>query len=464
MQRHTIHSKSLAGWVALVAAIVALLLLFVIQSGAAPPELPAFAETTSQGGFAAADSAPDLTPIERVAVVIGPENGAVEDAQGDAPSPPRRVPNAATLELRILSGNSDSWFAAVLADQPAFVDDSGPTWSATLETGGPRSFNVDESGKGIVAFTGNAVGIYTFTNVRPGIEFQVAALDEFDLPIARQTVGPLFRGERRVVGLVVGSTPIEVRGRVLSQTGEPIAGAVVSLSELGHAKVQGRLTDGEGRFVLPCVGANKLVLTVAAPGFAPLFDTRFEVNADPTELVLERGRSVRIEVATPNFKPVSGVSIIGRPPGVVLPYAAYGRTDENGRCTLDNVPTAELPLEVRVAGRTFRSTLRAGASVHRIVIPAWQSIRVRVIGSRRGDGPPTERVELRPVPPSDGDSQSTWIAPSADRVNFERVFPGRYEVVLERYEDAKMTKLLWTRASSVVEVTEAAPGEAVLFR
>lgn len=87
-----------------------------------------------------------------------------------------------------------------------------------------------------------------------------------------------------------------------------------------------------------------------------------------------------------------------------------------------------------------------------------------MIGSRRGDGPPTERVELRPVSPTDGDSQSTWIAPSADRVNFERVFPGRYEAVLERYEDAKMTKLLCTSASSVVEVTEAVPGEAVLFR
>jgi len=135
------------------------------------------------------------------------------------------------------------------------------------------------------------------------------------------------------------------------------------------------------------------------------------------------------------------------------------RADEAGVCMLESVPSTDISLEVRVDGRTFRSTLPAGEPEHTLVVPAWRSCVIRVADPRATHPEAKHRISLRPVTPGEGEAQTRTLGSRANEVAFQRVFHGTYEAKLERVEKGSV---VWTSDPVEVRVDDSGPNPVIL--
>ncbi|MEM8710892.1 MAG: carboxypeptidase-like regulatory domain-containing protein, partial [Planctomycetota bacterium] len=363
-----------------------------------------------------------------------------------------------TIEIRIRSSEG-GWYASLMADEPPFASSGGPSWSTgQLETGYQMNSSSGQ-GAGHTFGLSNADGIYRFSNVLPGVPLRVAAVDGFFFAGDEVDVPPLLPGEDRVVEVVVTRELRRFRGRVLSSSGEPIENASLQLSLPGEKRVKGDHTGPDGRFRTQPIAAEELILAVRADGFATVVDTRFEIPNGPIEIVLERGRSVRVLVRDPDLRVVPEAAIVGREHGAGICYTDRGRTGDDGVCELDAVPTIDLPLEVTVNGRTFRSMMPANEVEHIVEVPKLQSCSIRVAGPRTARSGARERVALRPVAPEESEVLRQDLRPDANEAVFDRIFSGTYEATLERVEGRSV---IWTSQSVLVQVKEDGPNELTL--
>lgn len=376
-----------------------------------------------------------------------------------APSPARSAPPA-TLEIRLRTQEM-GWFASLMADEPPFQGDDGPSWSAgDLETGYQMNSSAGQ-GAGRTFALNNRDGVYRFLNVRPGVPLRVAAVDGFFFVGEEVDVSPLLPGEDRVVDVVVTRPLRRFQGRVLSPDGEPIEDASLQLSVPGETRVTGDHTGPDGAFRMQPIAVDQLILAVRAEGFATTIDTRFAIPDGPIDIVLERGRPVRVLVRDAEMQRVEGARVVGREAGAGVCYTARGRTDRDGVCTLAAVPSDELPLEISVHGRTFRSTLPADEPEHIVEVPTRRSCFIRVNGPRAARLQGAERIALRPVAPIEGAGLTQALKLGANEAVFERIFPGTYEATLERIEDGVLVR---ESDPVMVEVTASGPNEAILER
>ncbi len=364
----------------------------------------------------------------------------------------------ATIEIRIRS-HEGGWHAALIADEPPFASSDGPSWSTGRLEGGFQMNSSSGQGAGQTFGLSNPDGIFHFANVRPGVPLRVAAVDGFFFEGDKVDVSPLLPGEDRIVEIVVTRELRRFRGRVLSSSGEPIAGASLQICLPGENRVKGDTTGPDGRFRMQPIAVNELILAVRAKGFATAVDTRFEIPNGPIDIVLEPGRSVRVLVRDPDLREVPRAAIVGREDGAGICYTDRGRTGDDGVCKLNAVPTIDLPLEVTVNGRTFYSTLPANEVEYIVEVPRLQSCSVRVPGPRTASSRARERVTLRPVAPEEGDALRQGLRPDTNVAVFDRVFSGTYEATLERVEERSV---IWTSQPVLVQVEEAGPNEFLL--
>ncbi len=135
---------------------------------------------------------------------------------------------------------------------------------------------------------------------------------------------------------------VQVAGRVIDASGEPIAGALIMLVDPRSAfggttpKVEG-VSAGDGTFALVVTPSQNLLLVVRALGYAVHMDSNLALPALNLTITLEAGVSVRLQTvdADQPAMPAPGVSVAVMYRGGF----AAGTTDERGEVLLQNLPT-----------------------------------------------------------------------------------------------------------------------------
>lgn len=185
----------------------------------------------------------------------------------------------------------------------------------------------------------------------------------------------------------VGAQGVQVRGRVLSESRRPLAGATVTLSAIGYAV----RTDSLGEFRLSGTPGGTLSLSIIAGGY----------RADTATLVLPRSGVLTREfvlassnapppVANPSDRVLSGR--VTNTEGVPLAYANIrmngGRTfvsDDSGRFTIPVTVSGGLTLLVR----------RIGFGVAEVKLPGMPDTAVTVALTAVATALPLTQVTAR---------------------------------------------------------------------
>jgi hypothetical protein len=148
-----------------------------------------------------------------------------------------------------------------------------------------------------------------------------------------------------------------IRGRVVDEQGEGIAGARVIAwheemsKDKPHPKAED-LSDDEGNFVLEGLDDGLHTLEAAADGRAPTI--RKKVASGEAKLVVSLGPGAILEgrVLDPDGKPVPSFHVVVEKKGGVIsqPYASRAVIDGDGRFVLTECPSGEVRVLANAAG------------------------------------------------------------------------------------------------------------------
>jgi hypothetical protein len=332
-----------------------------------------------------------------------------------------------------LAGGADragSTGVAVRADEPPFPGaDGGASWIPAVVPGG-ASWTV---GDGEAAFFGRADDRYVF-RVRPGVALRVAAAAKHGGRFGERDLAPLAPGEERVVRIDADVERRTLAGRVVDPDGAPVRDASVRVGAAGGSSLGGGGVDEDGGFRFEVLATERVRVRVLASGFAPLEIAELAVTDAPVELVLDRGRDVLVRVADAGGRAVLGADVSGGASGLSFRPPSHGESPAalpDGVYRLAHAPREAFDAVVRIAGRTFPETVPAGAQEVRVEVPAWTrctvALRGRVDLLAHGGAQLVLRSEDPPC------WNAVPIADAAEDVAVERVFPGRYELFVQRH-------------------------------
>ena len=146
-----------------------------------------------------------------------------------------------------------------------------------------------------------------------------------------------------------------VRGTVVDENGQPIAGARVGLIANGIAATG--VTTNDGQFALrddwvrtAAQSSQKLSVAVIKDGFGGIEHPRMARPDDPRapmdfgRIVLRPGKSLRVRVLDDRGKPAAGAWVEPGPDRAVRSQVAT--TDERGECVIRNLPPGNINLRV----------------------------------------------------------------------------------------------------------------------
>ncbi len=227
---------------------------------------------------------------------------------------------------------------------------------------------------------------------------------------------------RKLDHVFVMKKGIVIRGRVTSDSGEPLQGAKVAIGNGFREDRTVADTDEEGRYRLNSVSAGSKLVTVVVEGWSP--DLRSVVakqEMQPVDFQLEPGHSIRVRVTDPEGEPLAKVWIM---PGSWRDYSSLnglmprGKTDEKGVWQSDSAPADEIEYALFKHGRmaTRDQRLVAREEEHVIIMPNPLVVQGQVVDSKTGQ--PIERFNvLQGIRWNSRDSSIHW-----KRYNIE---PGR---------------------------------------
>jgi len=195
--------------------------------------------------------------------------------------------------------------------------------------------------------------------------------------------------------VVTLSEAFAVKGRVLEENGEPVAGAEVKLSwqeilpdvpgdlPVGLALSRDDITDNEGRFALSGVPAGESAVSISASGFRPLQGRKLALpQAEPGQemtFVLERGAVLEGRVTTSDGRPVAGARIDGGP-------ARIAASDDEGLYTLAGLDLGDAEIELshpHFPRQRKRQAIVAGLNRLDFQLQAGQEVRGQVLDEQR---------------------------------------------------------------------------------
>ncbi len=246
----------------------------------------------------------------------------------------------------------------VLGDPPIFMDDGRA--SKLLQAGGSTSRDMQD--QGTASYGTSAVNSrWSVAGLKPGIALR-AELTAGNGPVLSQVdVAPLARGEHRSIELVMNRRPKSLRVHVLDPERRPLPAAQVRLSDALRRSTTAWRADPSGTCVLESLYADRLTLTIVADDFPP--KTLYGVSIPPDEIsvVLERPRSLEIELVTPDGSLVEGDSPLSGNPQVRAGARAEsmqaGKPTAKGRWTVSGLPAGEVLIEVATVYRPVQSQL-----------------------------------------------------------------------------------------------------------
>lgn len=227
------------------------------------------------------------------------------------------------------------------------------------ETGGP--------GSGTPTTRTDASGNYRFTRVAPGryrIRFRHPYYRSYQTEVAIHA-----EGEKKEVHAVLEPGQ-RISGRVLDESGVPVAGALVTASngEYGAAT-----TDSEGRFLIGGLADQPIYCLASAPGYGTVLRRDVAPGTDDLEILLPRAIKIagHLEVSPlPRQFTLRLLHLDEETRGYYSKRTLiYG---EDGEFALENLPPGTYKLEVEAAGYRVLDvpelTLRAGEKLEGIRI------------------------------------------------------------------------------------------------
>ena len=258
-------------------------------------------------------------------------------------------------------------------------------------------------------------------------------------------------------------TPVELRGGVRAESGEPVVGAHIyavvgpveaeSPEHWGNAPLA--TTDENGRYSLRALPPGPVTVSVGAPGFADAPNNELILlagGAQTRDFTLQRERAVELRVTGPDGAPVADFEVA--PPGVAdgdAPRFSYRsfhtfwrapqRGDERGLVRIAGV-AADARLDVRVRANGFREAfvpLRGVDLTLRLEPVTW--IEVNAV---RAPGEPTPVLSVVRVHDDDTDedlhcgncSDARWRKFTASSPETEVVSPTCWRIAWDRPESS----------------------------
>lgn len=180
---------------------------------------------------------------------------------------------------------------------------------------------------------------------------------------------------------------IPVHGRLVTNTGAPVAGARVMTAFSGNLRDEWDTTHPDGTFRLTGFAAGPLAIYVetkqgAAPRGGFVIDLP-ERGAVARDFVLEVGGTVRGTVVDADDNPVSGHEVVAfeAPRAKLITRPPQALTDEHGRFELSNLSTGEYHVKV-VTRWTVKLADTGGnprAPRRRIMVRSGETTNIKLI-------------------------------------------------------------------------------------
>jgi protocatechuate 3,4-dioxygenase beta subunit len=225
-------------------------------------------------------------------------------------------------------------------------------------------------------------------------------------------------GPESLVDIVLKSGTI--LGRVVDASGEPVAGAIVSVRPEGAEPSSGvpggrAATRSDGTFSVETVEPGRYRVSAQAAGYrtgeiGPV-EVRDGEETSAVEIRLEAGRELRGRVVDPRGGAVAGASVIAAPAGSLQRTAFPVTTDVNGAFIL--TAPSDGGLDVVAIARGYAPARASGVvpddSAEIVLrVSAGGRIRVRVIDGA-GAAVAGARVTVAASPPYPGSDLSMWM-------------------------------------------------------
>jgi hypothetical protein len=193
---------------------------------------------------------------------------------------------------------------------------------------------------------------------------------------------------------------------------------------LGKTNARAR-TDREGAFVVSSLLLGddpRATIEASWPGRVTLRleDVPVTTDAAPLELVLERGRSLEVELVETSGRPAPATYLAAAAPEIKTVWAT---AQGEGRFTFDAVPAGELELVTKIGGHVHRLRARGGDERARFTLPDHGALQIE-LGAGFDE---TNELRVRVTLPGAPDFEH--VAAVGDAIPLQ---PGTYEVQLVR--------------------------------
>lgn len=199
---------------------------------------------------------------------------------------------------------------------------------------------------------------------------------------------------------------VVARGTVLDASGSPVPDAKVLVGNIGSSGRRETKVAPDGTFVVPGCKPGKNLLSAEAEGFATTtIEADLVADAEPFQLVLEKGRILRLRVLNEAGEPVSNANVWldtfqNRPTGIEAKEPVWvqtefnPKTDEEGRVYWDSAPDQELSFDVHGKGymRVSGFKVRPDGEEHIVTLPPALVISGTVRDEDTGDLIPKFRI------------------------------------------------------------------------
>ncbi len=390
------------------------------------------------------------------AAALGYENTTV-DVPHDVTRVTATLTRACLLEFTLAAGQNVNLHRLILivrGDPPIFIDDGDS--SRVMQAGGATSRTVEAAGTTSYG-TDIARGRWSVSGLKPGIALR-AELTAGNGPLLSQVdVAPLARGEHRSIELVMNRQPKSLRVHVLDPERRPLPAAQVRLSDALRGSTTAWRADPSGTCVLEDLYADQLTLTIVADDFPPKMLYGISIPPHEITVVLERPRSLEIELVTPDGSLVEGDSPLSGSPrvraGVNSESMQVGKPTAKGRWTVSGLPAGEVLIEVATVYRPMQSRLHDTSEPFvRIVVGQPGSVHAIAVVPK---DPPAGEWSIAIGPESTAGSASrarvSFKANGSHDAWFNGLAFGSYRVWLETRTQELPGQ--WTRVGAATGVT-----------
>jgi protocatechuate 3,4-dioxygenase beta subunit len=227
---------------------------------------------------------------------------------------------------------------------------------------------------------------------------------------------------------------VRVSGRVLNESGEPIANARVTIipATPGAPVV---LTDGDGNFTFQ-TPPGRLKLTASKTGYGHRESNEMIAAAQPVEMRLQRGAAISGRVVDGHGDPILDVRVVAEiaaTTGTGFTVAAATQTDDRGEYRLSSLAPDTFRVAAITRGEVTLQERQGGFTVSGSVVKTYYPDAVTI------------RADAAPIATTWPDAaEALRLGPGEDRPSIDFVVPGGQPGFLE--QQVMMTSLGLTPA------------------